>query len=212
VGVTATEATGTELTVIEDGADFPSLAAVMIALPGTSAVTSPVLLTVATATLLLVNSTGRPVSTFPSASSVSAPSWTVCPTSRFWFGGVSLTLATGVGLTVTSAMAFFPTALAAMCTTPVATPVTTPELDTVAIEGSALAQTTLIPVSVFPAASSTSAFNVTFAPTATVAVDGVMTTEATSPPPLGSRESPLHEMAATMTAASHRTLDCDNRI
>ena len=94
----------------------------------------------------------------------------------------------------------------------VATPVTTPEFDTVAMAGSALAQTTLIPVSVFPAASSTSAVNVTFAPTATVAVGGVMTTDATSPPPLGSSESPLHEMAATMTAASHRTLDCENRI
>src|SRR5262245_38809205 len=99
-----------------------------------------------------------------------------------------------------------------MCTIPAPTPLTTPELHTVAVAGSALAQTTLIPVSALPDASSTSATNVTFAPTATVAVGGVMTTEATAPPP-GSRESPLHDVAAMMiAAASHRALDCENRI
>src|SRR6478672_2594244 len=55
LGVIATEETGTDDTVIDEPADFPSLAAVMIALPAVSAVTSPALLTVATVALLVVN-------------------------------------------------------------------------------------------------------------------------------------------------------------
>ena len=140
-----------------------------------------------------------------------ATSCTVCPTSRSRLVGDSLTLATGVGLTVTSATALLPSALAAICTVPTATPVTTPLPETVAIAGSPLAQTTLCPWSALPDASSTSAVSGTLAPTATVAVFGVMTTEATEPPS-GSRESLLHEVAAMTSIASHHVFSCGHRI
>src|SRR2546425_1423673 len=69
-GLTTTEATGTEVTVIADVPLFPSLVAVIVADPGATPLTSPVASTVAVATALVVQAMARPVSTLPLASSV----------------------------------------------------------------------------------------------------------------------------------------------
>ena len=78
-GETVTVAAGGAVTVIEAVPDCPSLVAVIVALPGATAVTTPDEETVATELALLDQVTGRPVSTFPFASCVVALSVTVCP-------------------------------------------------------------------------------------------------------------------------------------
>src|SRR5439155_25287539 len=67
-GVTSTDATGTFVTVIDDVPLLPSLVAVIVADPGVTPETSPLLLTVATAVLELDHVTIRPESGFPPAS------------------------------------------------------------------------------------------------------------------------------------------------
>src|SRR5689334_7000669 len=67
-GVTVTEATGTDVTVIPEVPLRPSLVAVMVAVPATFAVTRPVLLTVATPVVFEDQVTGRPVKMLPFAS------------------------------------------------------------------------------------------------------------------------------------------------
>ena len=67
-GLTVTEATGTG-TVIAELPVFPSLVAVIVTEPAATAVTRPLLDTVATAVLPLTHVTARPVSGFPFASS-----------------------------------------------------------------------------------------------------------------------------------------------
>src|SRR2546421_709060 len=59
-GLTTTEATGTGITVMVEVALFPSLVAVMVVEPAATPVTSPLLLTVATAEALLDHVTTRP--------------------------------------------------------------------------------------------------------------------------------------------------------
>ena len=66
--VTATVATGTSVTVTGAEPAMPSLVAVIVAVPATSAVTSPDALTDAVVAALLDQVTVRPVSTFPLAS------------------------------------------------------------------------------------------------------------------------------------------------
>ena len=65
VGVTATLPTGINVTVTEAVPDLPSLVAVIVAVPAPTAVTVPVDDTVATALLLVVQTTVRPVRTAP---------------------------------------------------------------------------------------------------------------------------------------------------
>jgi len=79
-GVTATEATGTFMTVIEEVPVCPSLVAVMIADPTAAAVTSPLPLTVTTKPLELAHVTARPDRGLPLPSCGVAVSCTVCPT------------------------------------------------------------------------------------------------------------------------------------
>src|SRR5216683_632743 len=67
-GLTVTDATGTFDAVRVAVPLWPSQAAVMIAVPAATAVSSPVPFTVATPALLLVHETVRPVKTFPLAS------------------------------------------------------------------------------------------------------------------------------------------------
>jgi hypothetical protein len=55
-------------TVMADVAVSPSTVAVMVALPGATAVTTPVVDTLATLDALLLHVTARPVSTVPAAS------------------------------------------------------------------------------------------------------------------------------------------------
>src|SRR5688572_19936962 len=73
-GATSTVATGTTVTVTVAVPVFPSLVAVIVAVPGPAAVTTPVDDTVATAALLVDHATARPVSTLFAASRVVAVS------------------------------------------------------------------------------------------------------------------------------------------
>src|SRR5436305_1837169 len=70
-GVIVTEATGTGVTVIVEGPLFPSLVAVIVAVPAALPVTSPLAVTVATAVLLLPQLTVRPDNGLPLASRLS---------------------------------------------------------------------------------------------------------------------------------------------
>lgn len=76
-GLIVTLTTGTCETVTVATALFPSDAAVMMTAPGANAVTTPLLFTLAIELLLLDQVMGRPVSTLPEPSTVSAPSWNV---------------------------------------------------------------------------------------------------------------------------------------
>src|SRR2546430_4518576 len=67
-GVTSTVATGTFVTVTDEVPLFPSLVAVIVAVPGVTPDTSPPLLTVATVVLELDHVTVRPERGAPPAS------------------------------------------------------------------------------------------------------------------------------------------------
>jgi len=77
---------------------FPSLVAVIVAVPGVSVATRPAPDTVATALLELLHDTVRPESVAPAASFVVAPSWVVAPASTVGVGGLTSTVATGAGV------------------------------------------------------------------------------------------------------------------
>ncbi len=99
-GLTDTDVTGAAVavTVIAAVPLCPSLVAVIVTgPPAVTPVTSPVDETVATAALLVVHVTVRPVSTFPAASCVVAVSCTVAPTATAAGVGVTVTDATGAG-------------------------------------------------------------------------------------------------------------------
>src|SRR5439155_1241822 len=93
-GATATEATGTGVTVTAALPALPSLVAVVVAVPTTPLVTSPLLLTVATLGLPLVHVTVRPVRAPPAESCGVAVSCTVCPTRMLAVPGETVTEAT----------------------------------------------------------------------------------------------------------------------
>src|SRR6476469_1056290 len=113
-GVSSTVATGAGVTVIWPVPLFPSLSAVIVAVPGATAVTSPVLDTVATAALSLVHVTGRFVSARPRESVRVAVACVV------WIALIELdasdtvTVATGAAVTVTLALPVFPSLVAVM--------------------------------------------------------------------------------------------------
>src|SRR5256886_11216326 len=94
-GFTVTAATGTTVTVMAAVPLLPSLVAVMVAEPAPAAVTRPLLLTVATAGLLLAHVTTRPVRGLPAASFGTAESCPVAPTKRLAEAGVPGTAAMG---------------------------------------------------------------------------------------------------------------------
>src|SRR6266853_1347448 len=183
-GVTATEATGTSVTVTVEVALFPSLVAVMVAEPAATPVTTPTFtcplaVTVATATLLVAHVTTRPVNGLPLASRGIAVSCTACPTPALTVAGLTLTDATGMGFTVTAALPVVPSLVAVIVTAPAATPVTSPVEETVAVAGALEAHVIARPESTVPAASFGLATTCTLAPTSTSAVAGLITTEAT---------------------------------
>src|SRR5207248_2132960 len=76
---------------------LPSLVAVIAVLPAATALTRPLLSTLATAGLPLVQLTGRPDRAPPLASFGVAVSCCAEPTVRLALGGVTVTDATGVG-------------------------------------------------------------------------------------------------------------------
>src|SRR5947209_6686943 len=86
-------------TVITAVPVFPSLVAEIIAVPAATPVTSPVLLTDATAVLEEVQLTVRPERTLPPASSVAAVSCCVELTPTDAVAGVTVTEPTGGGAT-----------------------------------------------------------------------------------------------------------------
>src|SRR5437588_824062 len=90
-GVTSTDATGTGVTVIVEVPLFPSLVAVIVAEPGVTAETRPLLLTVATAVLELDHVTVRPERGAPFASLGGAGGCTVWPACLEAGGSVNTT-------------------------------------------------------------------------------------------------------------------------
>src|SRR3989442_6822606 len=95
-GETATEATGTIVTVIVAVLLLPSLVAVIVAGPGVTPATRPLPLIVATLVLLLVHVTVRPVRVPPPKSLGVAVSCSVCPTRMLAVAGEIVTEATVV--------------------------------------------------------------------------------------------------------------------
>src|SRR5205807_1063801 len=95
LGATTTEATGTLDTVTVVVPVWPSLVAVMVAVPRAMPVISPVLSTGATAPLLVVHATARPERGLPFASLTVAPSRTLAP--RYTLAGLGLTMTEATG-------------------------------------------------------------------------------------------------------------------
>src|SRR2546421_11108953 len=107
---------------------FPSLVAVIVAVPAADPVTSPLALTVATPAALVPHAIVRPVSTFPLASFRLAVSCTVAPTGTLADAGLTTTDATGAGggrgsdRTAHPPVRPLPSPVAAMTAPPGATP------------------------------------------------------------------------------------------
>ena len=148
--VTTTALTGTGDTVTAAVALCPSLVAVMVAVPGATAVTRPLADTVATPVADEVQLTARPVSTSLLAARVTAVPCVVCPTSSAEDANVSDTLATGVGLTVSVASPTMLSTVARITAVPLVSAVTTPAAETVATAGLLLLQATGRPVRTSP--------------------------------------------------------------
>src|SRR5437879_2339908 len=152
-GVTSTDATGTFVTVIDEVPLFPSLVAVIVAEPGMTPETSPLLLTVATAVLELDHVTVRPESGFPPASLGVPVSCTVWPACTEAEGGVTSTDATGTGVTVIAEVPLLPSLVAVIVAVPGVTPETRPLLLTAATAVLELDHVTVRPESGAPFAS-----------------------------------------------------------
>src|SRR6266536_4163024 len=134
-GLTDTDATGTNVTVIAAVPFLPSLLAVIVAVPAAPPVTSPFPLTVATVASLVAHVTVRPVRGLPFASFGVAVSCTVCPAVTLAAAGLTAIEATGTTVTVIAAVPLCPSHAAVTVAAPAATPVTTPLPFTVATPG-----------------------------------------------------------------------------
>ena len=130
-----TDPTGTCNTKMVAVPVFPSLVAVIVAVPGATPVTTPAVETVAIAVELVLQVTIRPVSVLLFASFVTAVSDCVAPAVTLADNGLTVTVATGIGTTVTVAVPVFPSLVAVMVTVPSVTPVTAPAADTIATAG-----------------------------------------------------------------------------
>src|SRR5215470_4836064 len=146
--------TGTGDTVIALVPLFASLVAVMVALPGATAVTTPLDDTVATAVLLEPHVTTRSVTTAPVVSLTVAVRANVCVTSKPLVAGDTVTLPTGIFVTVTDAVPLLPSLVAVIVAVPGATPVTRPVALTVATPVAFELHVTTRPVSTPPIESS----------------------------------------------------------
>jgi hypothetical protein len=151
-GETVTVATGASATVIADVPVFVSLVAVITTgPPAATPVTRPVASTVATALLLELHVTVRPLSTVPFASFVTAVSCCVPPTTMLAVGGVTVTVATGARATAIKDVPVFVSLVAVIVTgPPAATPVTRPVASTVATALLLELHVTVLPVSTLP--------------------------------------------------------------
>src|SRR5207245_1095551 len=175
-GVTATDATGTTLTVSAAVPLLPSLVAVMVAEPAATPVTSPLPFTVATPVLLLAQVTTRPVRTAPPASFGVAESCTACPTCTLGAAGLTVTDATGALTVVIAVVPLMPSLVAVIVVGPAATPVTSPLPSTAATPALLLTHVTTRPVKGAPVESCGVAVNWTACATISVAAAGVTAT------------------------------------
>src|SRR5438552_6627287 len=178
-GVTSTAATGTWVTVMDEVPLFPSLVAVIVAVPGVTPETRPLLLTVATAVLELDHVTVRPESGVPPASFGVAVSCGGAPGRADAEGGVTSTVATGTFVTVTDEVPLLPSLVAVIVAVPGVTPDTSPLLLTVATDVLELDHVTIRPESGFPPASLGVPVSCTVWPACTDAEGGVTSTVAT---------------------------------
>src|SRR4030088_1588031 len=104
----------------------------MLAVPEPTAVTTPVLLTVATGALSDDQDTARPVTMTPLASLVIAVARVVAPIVRVEEASDTVTVVTGGRVIITWTDPLCPSLSAMMVAVPIATPVITPVADTVA--------------------------------------------------------------------------------
>src|SRR5437667_11296930 len=158
---------------------FPSLVAVIVAVPAATPVTRPFAETVAALALLVAQLMLRPLSAVPLASLGVAVSCTVAATSSAGAAGLTLTDPTGTGVTVTVAVPLFPSLVAVIVAVPATTPVTSPLVETLATVEALDAHVTVRPGSEFPTESCGVAVNWTVPPTARLGVAGFTATEAT---------------------------------
>src|SRR6266550_3493223 len=189
---------------------WPSLVAVIVAVPAAMPLTSPLLLTVATLALLLAQVTGRPVKVPPAESFSVAVNCAVCPTCKLPEDGETATEATGTDVTVIAAVLLWPSLVAVIVAEPAATPVIRPLGLTRATVVSPLPHVTVRPVNVLPVESFRVAVSCTVCPTRMLAV-GETVTEATavgvlgpvgaSPPTTGT-ETPTTRLATAAASAS----------
>src|SRR2546426_1152502 len=181
VGLMATEATGAGVTLTLAVPLLPSLVAVIvIGPPRAFPVTRPFPSTMAIVALLVCHVTTRPLSGLPVASLGVAVSWTVPFTWMLAVAGVTASDATGMGVTVTADVPLVPSLVAMIVIgPPAAFPVTRPFASTSAIVALPVRQMTTRPLSGLPFASFGVAVSCVLAPTCTLAVGGVTTTDAT---------------------------------
>src|SRR6267378_3175747 len=178
-GVTVTDATGTNTTVTADEPDLPSLVAVIVADPGATPETRPLLFTLATVGALLDHVTTRPVSALPLPSFGVAVNCRAPPAHTLALAGVTATDATGTKVAVVAADPLFPSLVAVIVAEPAEAPVTRPLPLTVATAGALLAQVTTRPVRGVPAPSIGVAVSCTLPPTEIPGEEGVTATVAT---------------------------------
>jgi hypothetical protein len=127
---------------------FPSLVAVMVAMPGATAFTSPVTrFTVATAELSELQATLLPESTLPFTSSVIAVACVAPPATIEVSARDTVTVATGAGVTMIAPVALFSSLVAVMVALPAERAVTKPVSETVAMALLLVFQLTNLPVS-----------------------------------------------------------------
>jgi hypothetical protein len=204
-GLTVTAATGTSVTVTVAEPVFPSLVAVIVAVPAETPVTVPFVLTDATWLELLAQITVLPVRTLREASYATAFRVTVPLTVTLALAGAIATDATATGTTATGTTADCPPELAATCVFPTPVPVTTPADDTVATVVSALDQNTVAPGTVWPAGSCTCACSAICVPSVTAggALGRIAIVAGVPPEGGGATESdaaPLQAIIAANTA------------
>src|SRR5206468_2649817 len=132
---------------------LPSHVAVIVAEPVAMPETRPFALTVATAALLLVHDTARPVRGLPAASFGVPVSWAALPTATLTELGATATEATEITVTVMAAVPLCPSQVAVMVAEPAATAVTSPWLLTVAAAVLLLDQAIVRPIRAIPFAS-----------------------------------------------------------
>src|SRR6266545_655121 len=179
-GVTSTDATGTTPTPTLAVPVFPSLVALIVAVPWPTPVTRPVASTVATAVLLLAHVTTRPSSGVPFALFGVAVNCTVPPTTMLAVAGVTSTEATAACTTVIAAVPLLPSLVAVSVAVPGATALAMPSWSATTTVSSLDAQRISRPASALPRASSGVAMKTMLVPTSMVAVAGLTSTEATA--------------------------------